>query len=79
MIAYGKNPRLDHQDSWYPCRKPRTADEVIELINLNPCTKDRYKITSNNCQHFASYLFHDFGDKGKRIKINRKRGNPACL
>lgn len=79
LTAYGKNPRLDLERAWRPTKEPRDFDEIVALLKANPCTKKRYSLDRNNCQHYASYLYHDRDNmKGKRVAI-KKRGNPHCI
>ena len=77
--GYGKNPRLNLPQSWRKTKEPRSIEDMIELIKICPSTKRKYSLDKNNCQHFASYMFHDIGDRGRRVKINRKRPNPSCV
>ena len=77
--AYGKNPRLDLRRAWRKNKKSRSFDDLIDLIKICPSTRKKYSLTSNNCQHFASYMFHDVGDKGRRVKMSKKKPNLACV
>ena len=79
LTAYGKNPRLDLERAWRPCKEARDFDDIVRLLKMNPCTKKKYSLDRNNCQHFASYLYHDRDNmKGKRVAI-KKSGNPVCV
>jgi len=82
--GYGKNPRLNLDKAWRSTKKPRSYQEIEDLILACPGAKRRFALDRNNCQHFASHLYHDagklaWGDRGRRVRINRKKGSKCCI
>ena len=79
--ASKKKPVLDDVTPdlcWQPCTKVRSFDDLVGLIKICPSTTRPYSWDKNNCQHFASHLFHKAGDKGRKRGVGR-RGVACCV
>jgi len=50
------NEILDEQ-FWQVCSQKRTLRQLEALVAATPSFKEPYNWISNNCQHFANYLF----------------------
>ena len=76
--GYGKNPRHNLDRSWVETKMPRKYDKIMEMVRMVPSTKKVYSIDKNNCQHFASWLYHDKKD-GKHARKNKVRKNAPYI
>ena len=65
--------------SWTLCKEPRSLEDLLESIQVNPSAQKPYGLQRNNCQHFSSWLYHDVRDRGRRPRMNKRRGNPALV
>ena len=84
LEAYGKKPLSDDMfdmTCWQPCKKVRSFDDVVGLVRICPSTQRTYSWDQNNCQHFASHLYHERGGKlgrGRKRGVGTRRHKVPC-